>query len=67
MDLSSMIGSVASTFSALGEFVRANAVLVLIYSAIAALLTRLVTKTLDEFTTRGVAAAEFFRFAEKKR
>jgi hypothetical protein len=66
MDLSSIIGSLASALSAIGEFVRVNAVLVLVYSALAALLSRAIAKTLDEFTTRGVQAAEFFRFAEKK-
>ena len=67
MDVSSIIGSLASGLTAVGEFVRTNAVLVLIYSALAVILSRFFTKALDEFTTRGVAAAEFFRFAEKKR
>lgn len=67
MDFTSIIGTLASALSAVGEFVRTNAVLVLIYSAIAVILSRFISKALDEFTTRGVQAAEFFRFAEKKR
>lgn len=67
MDASTIISSLAAALSAVGEFFRTNALLVLIYSAIAAIASRFIAKASDEFTTRGVQAAEFFRFAEKKR
>ncbi len=67
MDVPSIIGSFASFLVTIGEFFRTNALLVLIYTAFAAILSRIITKAADEFTTRGVQAAEFFRFAEKKR
>ena len=67
MDFPSFLGSFASILSAIGEFVRTNALLILIYSAIAAVTVRLIARAIDEFTTRGVQAAEFFSFAEKKR
>ena len=67
MDASSILSSIAAVLGAVGEFFRTNALLVLLYSAIAAVTSRFIAKASDEFTTRGVQAAEFFRFAEKKR
>jgi hypothetical protein len=67
MDASSIIGSLGTALTAVGEFIRTNAILVLLYSAIAMIALRVMNRAADEFTTRGVQAAEFFRFAEKKR
>ena len=66
-----MIGFVGPFFSSLVfihttlEFLGKNALILVIYMAIATFIARLISKTTKEFPIRGSQGAEFFRMGEK--
>lgn len=60
----SFIANVAAALNAALEFVGKNALILVVYTAIVAFASRLISKA-SEFTIRGEQVADFFRMSEK--